>query len=199
MVPKSGVGRAWEGSKWSMKRGLGASWFPSVGWVWEGQKWSMKTGGGCFMAHKSGVGRAWEGSNWFPRVLWEWFGKAKNSQDWGGKGLGRLKMKHEKGFGCFMVPKSGVGRMEASAVGDSAGRRKRSLRHLTRPLLEFTTWTLAFVHPFSGFSNKMRAIEPKFLKSNGGHRPQPILLTFLDWLSGPRWYMSTCARMPQTT
>ena len=27
-----------------------------------------------------------------------------------------------------------------------------SLRHLTRPLLEFTTWTLAFVPPFSGLS-----------------------------------------------
>ena len=56
------------------------------------------------------------------------------SQEWGGKGLGRLKMKHEKGFGCFswfpragclgrlkmkhgkgfgcfMVPKRGVGRV----------------------------------------------------------------------------------------
>ena len=29
----------------------------------------------------------------------------------GGKGLGRLKMKHERGFGCFMVPMSGVGRV----------------------------------------------------------------------------------------
>ena len=28
-----------------------------------------------------------------------------------GKGLGRFKMKHEKGFGCFMVPKRGVGRV----------------------------------------------------------------------------------------
>ena len=61
------------------------------------------------MVHKSGVGRAWEGPKQFPRVLWEWFGKAKNearkrssvlhgSQEWGGKGLRRLKMKHEKGF-----------------------------------------------------------------------------------------------------
>ena len=33
------------------------------------------------------------------------------SQEWGGKGLGRRKMKHEKGFGCFMVPKRGVGRV----------------------------------------------------------------------------------------
>ena len=24
------------------------------------------------------------------------------SQEWGGKGLGRLKMKHEKGVGCFL-------------------------------------------------------------------------------------------------
>ena len=33
MVPKSGVGRVWEGSKWSMKRGFGCfSWFPRVGW-----------------------------------------------------------------------------------------------------------------------------------------------------------------------
>ena len=226
MAHKSGVGRAWEGSKW----------FPRVLWEWFGkakneawkgvwvlhgsQEWGGKglgtlgmkheKGFGCFswlarvgwegfgkakneawkrrwvflMIPKGGVGRAWEGSKWFPRVLWEWFGKAKNdawkrgcvlhgSQEWGGKGLGTLKMKHEKGFGCFswlprvgwegfgkakneawkggwvflIVPKSKVGRMEASAVGDSAGRRKRSLRHLTRPLLEFTTWTLAFVPP----------------------------------------------------
>ena len=40
------------------------------------------------------------------------------SQAWGGKGLGRprmkhenAKMKHEKGFGRFMAPKSGVGRV----------------------------------------------------------------------------------------
>ena len=33
------------------------------------------------------------------------------SQEWGGKGLGRQKMKHEKGFGCFMVPQNGVGRV----------------------------------------------------------------------------------------
>ena len=38
-------------------------------------------------------------------------GVSHGSQEWGGKGLGRLKMKHEKGFGCFMVPKSGVGRV----------------------------------------------------------------------------------------
>ena len=51
---------------------------------------------GSSMVHKSGVGRAWEGSKWFPRVLWN--------------GLGRPKMKHEKGVACFMVPKSGAGR-----------------------------------------------------------------------------------------
>ena len=33
------------------------------------------------------------------------------SQEWGGKGLGRLKMKHGKGFGCFMVPKREVGKV----------------------------------------------------------------------------------------
>ena len=37
-------------------------------------------------------------------------GISHGSQDWGGKDLGRLKMKHENGCGCFMVPKSGVGR-----------------------------------------------------------------------------------------
>ena len=30
----------------------------------------------------------------------------------------------------------------------------------------------------------MRAIEQELLKSSGGHRPQPILLTFLDWPMG---------------
>ena len=39
-------------------------------------------------------------------------GVSHGSQEWGGKGLGRPKMKHEKGFGCFMAPKSGVGRGE---------------------------------------------------------------------------------------
>ena len=29
------------------------------------------------------------------------FGCFSCSQEWGGKGLGRLKVKHEKGFGCF--------------------------------------------------------------------------------------------------
>ena len=72
-----------------MKRGLGASRFPSVGWV--------------FMAHNTPT----------------------HTQEWGGKGLGRLKMvsksvvgmvqevqkmKHETWVACFMVPKSWVGR-----------------------------------------------------------------------------------------
>ena len=35
------------------------------------------------------------GTSWLPRVGWD----------------RRLKMKHEKGFGCFMVPMSGVGRV----------------------------------------------------------------------------------------
>ena len=38
---------------------------------------------------------------------------------------------------------------------------------------------------------KMRAIEPELLKSHGGHRPQPTLLTFLDWPNGPHWCEST--------
>ena len=54
---------------------------------------------------------------------WEGFGKVQNeackrvwalhgSHEWGGKGLGKLKMKHEKGVWVFlMVPKSGVGRV----------------------------------------------------------------------------------------
>ena len=38
-------------------------------------------------------------------------GVCHGSQEWGGKSLGKRKMKHEKGFGCFMVPKRGVGRV----------------------------------------------------------------------------------------
>ena len=52
------------------------------------------------------------GASWFTRVGWEGFGKVQTgSQEWGGNGLGRPKMKHEKGVACFMVPKSGVGRV----------------------------------------------------------------------------------------
>ena len=43
-------------------------------------------------------------------------GVSHGSQEWGGKGLGRLKMKHEKGVGYFVVPKEcggkGLGRLE---------------------------------------------------------------------------------------
>ena len=58
----------------------------------------------------------------FSRVGWGGFGKLQSeawggvvwaahiSKEWGGKGLGSVKTNHEKGFGCFMVPKSGVGR-----------------------------------------------------------------------------------------
>ena len=49
------------------------------------QAWGGKGLGRPRMKHEKGaswltrvVGRAWEGSKWFPRVLWEWFGKANN-------------------------------------------------------------------------------------------------------------------------
>ena len=32
-------------------------------------------------------------------------------QEWGGKGLGRVKTNHDKGVVFFKVPKSGVGRV----------------------------------------------------------------------------------------
>ena len=63
-----------------MKRGLGVS-HGSQEWGGNGLgrlKMKHEKGVGCFMVHKSEVGRAWEGSKWFPRVLWEWFGNAKN-------------------------------------------------------------------------------------------------------------------------
>ena len=84
------------------------------------------------------------------------------SQAWGGKGPGRPKMKHEKGFGCFMAPKSGwegFGKVQngseecgglmvpKSGVGKDGKLllleiplvdEKRSLRHLTRPLFNET-------------------------------------------------------------
>ena len=53
---------------------------------------------------KSGVGRGWDGEKGFGMV---WAAHA--SQESGGKGFRRAKTNHEKGFGCFMVPKSGVG------------------------------------------------------------------------------------------
>ena len=65
MVPKSGVGKAWEGKKRSMNKGLGASWFPSVGVLHGSQEWGGKGLGRCKMVPKSVVG------SWFPRVGWE--------------------------------------------------------------------------------------------------------------------------------
>ena len=59
-------------------------------------KMKHQKGGGCF--------------SWFPKVGWEESKASKRgygSQEWGGKGVGR----HEKRFGCFMVPKRGVGRV----------------------------------------------------------------------------------------
>ena len=75
------------------EKGLGCfSWFPRI--VYKNEAWKR---GWVFLP---------------PRVVWEGFGKAKNeawkggwvlhgSQKWGGKGLGRQTMKHEKGFECF--------------------------------------------------------------------------------------------------
>ena len=60
------------------------------------------------------------GASWLPRVGWEKLGKEKMKHEKGfgcfmvpKRGVGRVrpKMKHEKGFGCFMAPKSGVGRV----------------------------------------------------------------------------------------
>ena len=51
------------------------------------------------------------GASWFISVGWEGPGKVQTgSQECCGNGLGRPKMKHEKGVACFMVPKRGVGR-----------------------------------------------------------------------------------------
>ena len=88
-----------------MKKGLGASWFPSQERGGKGLgRLNMKheKGFGCFMVPMSGVGRVWEGQ----KGGWALHG----SQEWGGKGLGRQKKKDEKGVKCFMVHKRGVGR-----------------------------------------------------------------------------------------
>ena len=72
----------------SMKRRLGASWFPRVRWEGFGElKMKHEKGFGCFIVPNNGVGRVSEGlkrtmkkglgASWFPRVGWEWFGKAK--------------------------------------------------------------------------------------------------------------------------
>ena len=52
---------------------------------------------------KSGLG-----ASWLPRVGWEGgLGVSHGSQEWGGKGLGKLTMKV---LAFLMVPKSGVGK-----------------------------------------------------------------------------------------
>ena len=129
MVPKSRVGRAWEGSKWSLKKGLGASWFAIVGWEGSGKAKNEAWKGGLGASWLPRVGWEWFGQvkneakgvgcfSWFPRVGWEGLGNAKNeawngvwalhgSQEWGGKGLGRLKMKHEWGLGVSWLPRVG--------------------------------------------------------------------------------------------
>ena len=59
---------------WDGEKGFGLPMLPKnrAGKISEGLKRTMKKGLGCFMV----------------------------SQEWGGNGLGKLKMKHE-GFGCF--------------------------------------------------------------------------------------------------
>ena len=64
---------------------------------------------------------------------------------------------------------------------------------------KFLFLLITFESLFDFVQLKMRAIEPELLKSHGGHRPQPTLLTFLDWPNGPHWCESTCARVPQAT
>ena len=83
MVPKSWVGRVWEGYK--HEKEFGCFMVPMNG---EGRaKTTHEKGVGCFMVHKSGVGRAWEGkkrsmkkglsASWFISVGWEGSGKAQ--------------------------------------------------------------------------------------------------------------------------
>ena len=112
MLLKNRVGRVSEKLQRTMKKGLGATWFPRAGWEWLGKtkKWSMKKEFGTFMVPKSGVEK---GVGYF--VVPKWGGKGQGRfkmkhemvPKWGGTGLGRPKMKHEKGVGCFMVHKSG--------------------------------------------------------------------------------------------
>ena len=59
----------------------------------------------CFeFVLKSGVGRVWEGSKWS-------IGRSLGCPCRGGKGLGRVKTNHAKGFGLFRVPKRGMGKV----------------------------------------------------------------------------------------
>ena len=49
-----------------------------------------------------------KGAPCFTRVGWEGLGNAHNGfQECCGNGLGKPKMKHEKGVACFMVPRVG--------------------------------------------------------------------------------------------
>ena len=66
VVPKSWVGRVWEGSKNSMRRGLGVSWFRRVGWeglgkaknkAWKGVWVFLMAPKNNLQKMKSGMGR----------------------------------------------------------------------------------------------------------------------------------------------
>ena len=81
IVLKSRVGRLWEASKWSMGWGcLGCPCFQRMGW--EGFRKCQN--------------KSWKG-------IWVFHG----SQEWGGKGLGRLKIKHGRGL-------DGLGRVKTN-------------------------------------------------------------------------------------
>ena len=71
---------------------------------WEGLGW--RKGFGLPMLPKNRVGKASEG---LKRTMKKGL-VLHGSQGWGGNGLGRPKVKHEKGVRYFVVPKSGVGR-----------------------------------------------------------------------------------------
>ena len=66
-------------------------------------------------------------------------------------------------------------------------RQKRSLRHLTRPLLEFTTWSLAFVPPFSGITAYV-CTRMLYTSSTHIHLPSQIVKSTVDY---------TCRKAPQ--
>ena len=82
---KSGLGVSHGSQEWGGKglgrlkmkheKVFGCFMVPKTEWR---PRMKHEKGVGCFMVQRSEVGRAWEGSKWFPRVLWEWFGKAKN-------------------------------------------------------------------------------------------------------------------------
>ena len=61
-----------------------------------------------WMVFTSAVGKVWEAQNKAWRRVWA----AHASQAWGGSAcLRRVKTNHEKRLGCFMIPKSGAGRV----------------------------------------------------------------------------------------